>query len=177
MQRDIDQLQRIPAVRLTDTWLNQWTSAHTIWYGAVRFSNTHFRRCRHGDPAFNSTPVNTLITRTAVYARALFTYVNEGKYTFCTPGHMAGEQAYQKIAVGCLLLRFSRRQHAESGCVDLGTELLGSVLDHPVPHLEAEGCIAPYLWRRQSYMVTNGTSTSNKIVRDVHRACRQYAAD
>lgn len=32
---------------------------------------------------------------TPPFTRALFTYVNEGKYTFCTPGHMAGT-AYQK---------------------------------------------------------------------------------
>ena len=32
---------------------------------------------------------------TPPFTRALFTYVKEGKYTFCTPGHMAGT-AYQK---------------------------------------------------------------------------------
>ena len=37
---------------------------------------------------------------TPPFTRALFTYVKEGKYTFCTPGHMAGT-AYQKSPVGC----------------------------------------------------------------------------
>lgn len=32
---------------------------------------------------------------TPPFTRALFKYVHEGKYTFCTPGHMAGT-AYQK---------------------------------------------------------------------------------
>lgn len=41
---------------------------------------------------------------------------------------------------------------------------LGSLLDHTGPHLEAEEYIARTFGAEQSYMVTNGTSTSNKIV-------------
>ncbi|MCQ8856812.1 lysine decarboxylase LdcC, partial [Escherichia coli] len=33
--------------------------------------------------------------------KALFNYVKEGKYTFCTPGHMGGT-AYQKSPAGSL---------------------------------------------------------------------------
>lgn len=33
--------------------------------------------------------------------KALFKYVREGKYTFCTPGHMGGT-AFQKSPVGSL---------------------------------------------------------------------------
>lgn len=40
---------------------------------------------------------------------------------------------------------------------------LGSLLDHTGPHLEAEEYIARTFGADQSYMVTNGTSTSNKI--------------
>lgn len=40
---------------------------------------------------------------------------------------------------------------------------LGSLLDHTGPHLEEE-YIARTFDAEQSYMVTNGTSTSNKIV-------------
>ena len=41
---------------------------------------------------------------------------------------------------------------------------LGSLLDHTGPHLEAEEYVARTFGAEQSYMVTNGTSTSNKIV-------------
>ncbi|MDI4751660.1 UbiA family prenyltransferase, partial [Salmonella enterica subsp. enterica serovar Anatum] len=37
---------------------------------------------------------------------------------------------------------------------------LGSLLDHTGPHLEAEEYIARTFGAEQSYMVTNGTSTS-----------------
>ncbi len=42
---------------------------------------------------------------TPPFTRALFNYVREGKYTFCTPGHMGGS-AYQKSPVGCLFYDF-----------------------------------------------------------------------
>ena len=41
---------------------------------------------------------------------------------------------------------------------------MASLLDHTGPHLEAEEYIARTFGAEQSYMVTNGTSTSNKIV-------------
>ena len=44
------------------------------------------------------------------------------------------------------------------------------MLDHTGPHLEAEEYIARTFGAEQSYIVTNGTSTSNKIV-------GMYAAD
>ncbi|MFP1557958.1 hypothetical protein ACLB1T_14575 [Escherichia coli] len=37
--------------------------------------------------------------------KALFKYVREGKYTFCTPGHMGGT-AFQKSPVGSLFYDF-----------------------------------------------------------------------
>lgn len=43
---------------------------------------------------------------TPPFTKALFTYVKERKYTFCTPGHMGGT-AYQKSPVGCLFYDFS----------------------------------------------------------------------
>lgn len=41
---------------------------------------------------------------------------------------------------------------------------LGSLLDHSGPHKEAEEYIARTFNADASYIVTNGTSTSNKIV-------------
>ena len=99
---------------------------------------------------------------TPPFTRALFTYVNEGKYTFCTPGHMAGT-AYQKSPVGCLFYDFFGGNTLKAD-VSISVTELGSLLDHTGPHLEAEEYIARTFGAEQSYMVTNGTSTSNKIV-------------
>lgn len=103
-----------------------------------------------------------LDTITPPLTRALFTYVKEGKYTFCTPGHMAGT-AYQKSPVGCLFYDFFGGNTLKAD-VSISVTELGSLLDHTGPHLEAEEYIARTFGAEQSYMVTNGTSTSNKIV-------------
>ncbi|WP_058912353.1 lysine decarboxylase LdcC [Entomohabitans teleogrylli] len=96
------------------------------------------------------------------FTKALFTYVKEGKYTFCTPGHMGGT-AYQKSPVGCLFYDFFGGNTLKAD-VSISVTELGSLLDHTGPHLEAEEYIARTFGAEQSYMVTNGTSTSNKIV-------------
>ncbi|PWW08900.1 lysine decarboxylase LdcC [Mangrovibacter plantisponsor] len=99
---------------------------------------------------------------TPPFTKALFTYVKEGKYTFCTPGHMGGT-AYQKSPVGCLFYDFFGENTLKAD-VSISVTELGSLLDHSGPHLEAEEYIARTFGAEQSYMVTNGTSTSNKIV-------------
>ncbi len=99
---------------------------------------------------------------TPPFTRALFNYVQEGKYTFCTPGHMGGS-AYQKSPVGCLFYDFFGGNTLKAD-VSISVTELGSLLDHTGPHLEAEEYIARAFGAEQSYMVTNGTSTSNKIV-------------
>ncbi len=94
--------------------------------------------------------------------RALFNYVKEGKYTFCTPGHMGGT-AFQKSPLGCLFHDFFGANTLRAD-ISISVTELGSLLDHTGPHLEAEELIARTFGAEQSYMVTNGTSTSNKIV-------------
>ncbi len=101
-------------------------------------------------------------TITPPLTKALFNYVKEGKYTFCTPGHMAGT-AYQKSPVGSLFYDFFGANTLKAD-VSISVTELGSLLDHSGPHLEAEEYIARTFGAEQSYMVTNGTSTSNKIV-------------
>lgn len=96
------------------------------------------------------------------FTKALFTYVKEGKYTFCTPGHMAGT-AFQKSPVGSLFYDFFGANTLKAD-VSISVTELGSLLDHTGPHLEAEEYIARTFNAEQSYMVTNGTSTANKIV-------------
>ena len=96
------------------------------------------------------------------FTKALFNYVKEGKYTFCTPGHMAGT-AYQKSPVGSLFYDFFGANTLKAD-VSISVTELGSLLDHSGPHLEAEEYIARIFGAEQSYMVTNGTSTANKMV-------------
>ncbi|EPD8213176.1 lysine decarboxylase LdcC [Yersinia enterocolitica] len=94
--------------------------------------------------------------------KALFNYVKEGKYTFCTPGHMAGT-AFQKSPVGSLFYDFFGTNTLKAD-ISISVTELGSLLDHTGPHLEAEEYIARTFNAEQSYMVTNGTSTANKII-------------
>lgn len=94
--------------------------------------------------------------------RALFKYAREGKYTFCTPGHMGGT-AFQKSPVGCLFYDFFGANTMKSD-ISISVSELGSLLDHSGPHKEAEEYIARVFNADRSYMVTNGTSTANKIV-------------
>lgn len=96
------------------------------------------------------------------FTKALFRYVDEGKYTFCTPGHMSGT-AYQKSPVGNLFYDFFGPNTMKSD-ISVSVSELGSLLDHSGPHKEAEQYIADTFNAERSYMVTNGTSTANKIV-------------
>lgn len=94
--------------------------------------------------------------------KALFKYAREGKYTFCTPGHMGGT-AFQKSPVGSLFYDFFGANTMKAD-ISISVPELGSLLDHSGPHKEAEEYIARTFNAERSFMVTNGTSTSNKIV-------------
>ncbi|MET6677341.1 lysine decarboxylase [Citrobacter amalonaticus] len=96
------------------------------------------------------------------FTKALFRYVDEGKYTFCTPGHMGGT-AFQKSPVGSLFYDFFGANTMKSD-ISVSVAELGSLLDHSGPHREAEEYIANAFNAERSFMVTNGTSTANKIV-------------
>ncbi|MDY4594058.1 MAG: lysine decarboxylase LdcC [[Pasteurella] aerogenes] len=94
--------------------------------------------------------------------KALFNYVSEDKYTFCTPGHMSGT-AYLKSPIGSVFYDFFGENTMKSD-VSVSVGELGSLLDHSGPHRMAEEYIADVFNADRSYIVTNGTSTANKIV-------------
>lgn len=94
--------------------------------------------------------------------KALFNYVKESKYTFCTPGHMGGT-AYHRSPVGSLFVDFYGENTLKSD-ISVSVGELGSLLDHSGPHREAEKYIAETFNAERSYIVTNGTSTANKVV-------------
>ena len=96
------------------------------------------------------------------FTKALFNYVEEGKYTFCTPGHMGGT-AFQRSPAGSIFYDFYGPNTFKAD-VSVSMPELGSLLDHSGPHKEAEEYIAKTFNADHSYIVTNGTSTANKIV-------------
>lgn len=94
--------------------------------------------------------------------RALMNFAKEGKYTFCTPGHMSGT-AFQHSPVGTLFYDFFGANTFKAD-VSVSVGELGSLLDHSGPHRDAEKYIAETFNADRSYIVTNGTSTANKII-------------
>ena len=94
--------------------------------------------------------------------KALFDFVKQGKYTFCTPGHMSGT-AYQRSPIGTMFYDFFGPNTFKAD-VSISVGELGSLLDHSGPHGDAEKYIAETFNATRSYIVTNGTSTANKIV-------------
>jgi len=96
------------------------------------------------------------------FTKALMNYVHKSKYTFSTPGHLGGS-AFLKSPVGTLFYDFYGSTAFEAD-VSVSMTELGSLLDHSGPHKEAEEFIAKTFGSDASYIVTNGTSTSNKMV-------------
>lgn len=94
--------------------------------------------------------------------RALMNFAKEGKYTFCTPGHMSGT-AFQHSPVGALFYDFFGANTFKAD-VSVSVGELGSLLDHSGPHRDAKKYIAETFNADRSYIVTNGTSTANKII-------------
>lgn len=96
------------------------------------------------------------------FTKKLFAYTKENKYAYCTPGHLGGD-AFTKSPVGSIFYDFYGANIFKG---DLSVSMLemGSLLDHTGPHLEAELYIAKAFNADKSYIVTNGTSASNKIV-------------
>ena len=94
--------------------------------------------------------------------RALINFAKEGKYTFCTPGHMSGT-AFQHSPIGALFYDFFGANTFKAD-VSVSVGELGSLLDHSGPHRDAEKYIAETFNADRSYIVTNGTSTATKII-------------
>ncbi len=96
------------------------------------------------------------------FTKALMRYVTEGKYTFCTPGHLGGS-AFQVSTPGALFYDFLGSNIFKAD-ISISIAELGSLLDHSGPHREAENFTAEIFGAERTLFVTNGTSTANKIV-------------
>lgn len=96
------------------------------------------------------------------FTKELMTYVDEKKYTFCTPGHMGGT-AFTLSPVGAIFHDFFGENTFKAD-ISISVPELGSLLDHSGLHKKAEEFISDTFNSDYSYIVTNGTSTANKMV-------------
>jgi arginine decarboxylase len=93
---------------------------------------------------------------------AMVRFAEEYEYSWHTPGHCGGT-AFLKSAVGQEFVRFFGEQLFRS---DLSVSVgeLGSLLKHSGPVGKAERNAATVFGSDMTYFVTNGSSTSNRIV-------------
>jgi len=92
----------------------------------------------------------------------LVNFSQDFEYSWHTPGH-AGGTAFRKSPAGRAFHRFFGEQLFRSD-LSISVAELGSLLDHSGPVGEAEKYAAKVFGADRTYFVTNGTSTSNKIV-------------
>jgi lysine decarboxylase/arginine decarboxylase len=98
--------------------------------------------------------------------KALVDFNKVHEYSWHTPGHTGGT-AFLKTAAGLAFYRYFGENLLRSD-LSVSVDALGSLLDHSGPIGQSERYIAKVFGADRSYTVTNGTSTSNRIV---------YAAD
>jgi lysine decarboxylase/arginine decarboxylase len=96
------------------------------------------------------------------FFKALIKYAEEYKYAWHTPGHMGGI-AFLKSPAGRIFFNFFGENVFRSD-LSVSVPELGSLLDHSKTLKEAEINAAKIFGADKTYFVTNGTSTSNKIV-------------
>jgi hypothetical protein len=93
---------------------------------------------------------------------ALADFASLHEYSWHTPGH-AGGTAFLKSPVGRAFFEFFGESLLRSD-LSISVGELGSLLDHSGPIGESEGYAARVFGAHRSYTVTNGTSTSNRVV-------------
>lgn len=97
---------------------------------------------------------------------ALVAFARTHEYSWHTPGHEGGA-AFRKSPVGRAFADFFGEQLLRSD-LSISVEELGSLLDHSGAIGEAERRAATIFGADRTYFVTNGGSTSNRIV---HHGC------
>ncbi|TCV94542.1 arginine decarboxylase [Luteibacter rhizovicinus] len=96
------------------------------------------------------------------FFKALIQHTAQSNYSWHTPGH-GGGVAFTKSAVGRALHQFYGENTLRSD-LSISVPELGSLLDHTGPIKQAEDEAARTFGADHTFFVTNGTSTSNKIV-------------
>ena len=96
------------------------------------------------------------------FFRALLNYAQDGSYSWHCPGHSGGV-AFLKSPVGQMFHQvFGENMLRADGCN--AVDELGQLLDHTGPVAASERNAARIFNSDHLFFVTNGTSTSNKIV-------------
>jgi len=96
------------------------------------------------------------------FFRALVDYAQDGSYSWHCPGHSGGV-AFLKSPVGRMFHQFFGENMLRADVCNAVDEL-GQLLDHTGPVAASERNAARIFSADHLYFVTNGTSTSNKIV-------------
>lgn len=96
------------------------------------------------------------------FFRELVKYAQDGSYSWHCPGHSGGV-AFLKSPVGQMFHQFFGENMLRADVCNAVDEL-GQLLDHTGPIAESELNAARIFNADHCYFVTNGTSTSNKIV-------------
>ena len=96
------------------------------------------------------------------FFRALVKYAQDGSYSWHCPGHSGGV-AFLKSPVGQMFHQFFGENMLRADVCNAVDEL-GQLLDHTGPVAASESNAARIFNADHLFFVTNGTSTSNKIV-------------
>lgn len=96
------------------------------------------------------------------FFRKLLDYAEDGSYSWHCPGHSGGV-AFLKSPVGQMFHQFFGENMLRADVCN-SVEELGQLLDHTGPVGESERNAARIFNADHCFFVTNGTSTSNKIV-------------
>jgi arginine decarboxylase len=95
-------------------------------------------------------------------AAALMKFTQEYEYSWHTPGHTGGT-AFLKSPVGRVFFDYFGENLLRSD-LSISVGDLGSLLDHTGPIGEHEKYAARVFGAHRTYCVTNGTSTSNRVI-------------
>jgi arginine/lysine/ornithine decarboxylase len=96
------------------------------------------------------------------FFKALLDYAEDGSYSWHCPGHSGGV-AFLKSPVGQMFHQFFGENMLRADVCNSVDEL-GGLLDHIGPIAASERNAARIFYADHCYFVTNGTSTSNKMV-------------
>jgi arginine decarboxylase len=96
------------------------------------------------------------------FFRALVHYAQDGSYSWHCPGHSGGV-AFLKSPIGQMFHQFFGENMLRADVCN-AVEELGQLLDHTGPVAASERNAARIFNADHCYFVTNGTSTSNKMV-------------
>ena len=96
------------------------------------------------------------------FFRALINYAQDGSYSWHCPGHSGGV-AFLKSPIGQMFHQFFGENLLRADVCN-AVEELGHLLDHSGPVAQSERNAARIFNADHCFFVTNGTSTSNKIV-------------